>query len=273
MNSNGMFILDPDRLASLAESLRGAYIAAKPFPHIVIDDFLPEEVLRKVANSFPKPGEINWYGFDNWRSKKLAVEDEELIEDNARWLLHQLNSSTLVKFLETLTGVNGLIPDPHFKGGGLHQIERGGFLKIHADFNRHESWKLDRRINLILYLNEGWKKEYGGHLELWSTDMTRCVHRILPIFNRCVIFNTTDFSYHGHPEPLTCPKGQTRKSLALYYYSNGRPSEEIIGDHGTLIKLRPGESPETTSSSSMRAFIKRFVPPIVMDVRRYLSKR
>jgi hypothetical protein len=162
-------------------------------------------------------------------------------------------------------------------GGGLHQIERGGYLKIHADFNRHPKFKLERRLNLLLYLNENWKEEYGGHLELWNREMTHFVHKILPTFNRCVIFNTTDTSYHGHPEPLACPQGMTRKSLALYYYSNGRPAEEESPEHGTLVRPRPGETIDGlnghATANSLKGIVKRFVPPIVIDIRGYLKRK
>ena len=269
-----MFVLNPEKLTPLAVRLASQYATAEPFPHVVIDDFLPADVLRNVADSFPGAEEIDWHRSANPRQQKLAAEDETQISEPARWLLYQLNSATFMKFLETLTGIDGLIPDPHFAGGGLHQIERGGYLKIHADFNRHPRFNLERRLNLLLYLNHDWKEEYGGHLELWDRDMTRCVQRILPIFNRCVIFNTTDFSYHGHPEPLTCPPGTTRKSLALYYYSNGRPEAEVSDEHGTLVRPRPGEVIDGLNGhSTPRAILKRFVPPIVNDLRSYFKKK
>ena len=119
---------------------------------------------------------------------------------------------------------------------------------------------LDRRLNLILYLNKGWLEEYGGNLELWDRAMTRCERRILPIANRCVIFNTTDFSNHGHPDPLACPEGMTRKSMALYYFSNGRPTEEMSRVRGTEFAARPGERLRSEESLA-----KRLVPPLVAD--------
>lgn len=269
-----MFVLDPEKLTPLAVSLASQYSTAEPFPHVVIDDFLPANVLRKVADSFPQADEIDWHRSANPRQQKLAAEDETQISDDARRLLYQLNSATFMKFLEALTGIDGLIPDPYFAGGGLHQIERGGYLKIHADFNRHPKFGLERRLNLLLYLNDDWKEEYGGHLELWNRDMTQSVRRILPIFNRCVIFNTTDFSYHGHPEPLTCPRGMTRKSLALYYYSNGRPAEEASNKHGTLVQPRPGEIIDGLNGrTTPRTILKRFMPPIVGDFRNYFRKK
>lgn len=271
-----MFRFAPDYLENLAEQYHTQYINAQPFPHIVMDNFLPEYVLDDVLKEFPKPGEIKWQEFENKSEKKLASTSELQMGDATRFLLYQLNSSTFISFLEKLTGINGIIPDPHFVGGGLHQIERGGYLKMHVDFNRHTRLKLDRRLNLLLYLNKDWKEEYGGHIQLWDKDMTRCEKKILPIFNRCVIFSTTDFSYHGHPDPLTCPEGWTRKSLALYYYSNGRPAEEIAhDDHSTIFKPRTGEEiqEEETSGLTFKTVIKKLMPPIFIDLGNSLKKK
>jgi 2-oxoglutarate-Fe(II)-dependent oxygenase superfamily protein len=174
----------------------------------------------------------------------------------------------LVGFLEQLTGIEGLIPDPYFWGGGLHQITRGGYLKVHADFNRYSKLRLDRRLNLLLYLNRDWKEEYGGHLELWNEQMTTCERKILPIFNRCVVFSTTDYSYHGHPDPLNCPEQQTRKSLALYYYTNGRLEEGVSPVHTTLFQRRPGER----IGASIFSLLTRLTPPIVIEAQNYLRR-
>lgn len=240
MNIDLMHYLDMNYLKDLATKSAEEYAQAQPFPHIVIDNFLPGSILETVLQEFPKPETIDWQKFQNPAEKKLASQNVRQMGDATRLLLYHLNSCTFITFLEVLTGIDGIIPDPHFEGGGLHQIEKGGYLKMHVDFNRHKKLRLDRRLNLLIYLNKAWKEEYGGHLELWDKDVTHCHKKILPIFNRCVVFSTTDFSYHGHPEPLTCPEGWTRKSLALYYYSNGRPSEEVLGKpHTTIFKARP----------------------------------
>ncbi len=273
MNSNLMFRFAPDYLRNLAIKHCEAYSQAKPFPHIIIDDFLPESLLNSILDEFPKAHSIEWQKFDAPNEKKLASKDELQMGDTTRLLLYQLNSSVFMNFLEELTGIDGIIPDPHFEGGGIHQIERGGYLKMHVDFNRQSKLRLDRRLNLLIYLNKNWQEEYGGQLEFWDKDMTRCEKKVLPIFNRCVIFTTTDFSYHGHPEPLTCPEGQTRKSLALYYYSNGRPEEETLNQHSTLFQARPGESllQEKPSGVALKAVLKKLLPPIVIDARDYLG--
>lgn len=163
-----------------------------------------------------------------------------------------------LKFLEELTGITNLISDPSFRGGGLHNIYRGGKLGIHADFNKHERYGLDRRLNLLLYLNKEWREEYGGHIELWNREMKQCVRSYLPKFNRVVIFTTTETSFHGHPKPLSCPEYMSRKSLALYYYTNGRP-EEVQGDnHSTIFKLRPDEKIESKLILKTKKFLRRW---------------
>lgn len=255
--------LDPAYFSNLALSHHFEYITAKPFPHIVIDNFLPEVILEEIIQEFPKPESIDWQAFKVAEERKLASKSELQMGEKTRFLLYQLNSGIFLDFLEKLTGIDGLIPDPYFVGGGLHQIQREGYLKVHVDFNRHQKLRLDRRLNLLLYLNQDWQEEYGGHLQLWDHTMTQCEQSILPIFNRCVIFSTTDFSYHGHPEPLNTPEGLTRKSLALYYYSNGRPAEEVVndGEHSTLFQARPGEKFQEEDSlvSSIKTFVKKRV--------------
>jgi hypothetical protein len=255
---SGSQSLPYEALKAVGAAKHAAYVGADPFPHIVIDDFLPPAILEPVLGEFPGPDAIDWKRFKDGTGRKLATRDEAQMGPRTLALLHELNSSRFLRFLEALTGIEGLIPDPHLEGGGLHQIERGGFLKVHADFNKHEKLGLDRRLNLLLYLNKDWREEFGGHLELWSPDMKRCAHRVLPTFNRCVVFSTTDDSFHGHPEPLTCPEGLSRKSIALYYYTNGRPAEEVSRSHSTLYQRRPGEG-----IYSPRASFKTFVHKLI----------
>ncbi|KOG34322.1 proline hydroxylase [Streptomyces resistomycificus] len=255
-------------MAPLADSRREEFRTAEPFPHVVVDDFLPEWVADQVVGEFPKPGDVPWQRFDRATSKKLASEGDEFIGEFTRHLMAQFNSAAFLGFLEQLTGVEGLVPDPYFEGGGLHQIERGGFLKVHADFNWHNKLRLDRRLNAILYLNRDWEESYGGALELWDREMTRSVTRLLPEFNRFVVFATTDDAFHGHPEPLACPPDRTRRSLALYYYTNGRPAEEFSSAHSTLYQRRPGEHAGRT-----RKAVERVTPPVLLDAARHARRR
>jgi Rps23 Pro-64 3,4-dihydroxylase Tpa1-like proline 4-hydroxylase len=222
-----IFTLIPTRqkLAQMAADGKAAYAQAEPFPHIYLDNFLPESVADDVLAAFPNPKGISWQEFKNEREKKLASGDETAFPPVVRNVLAALNSATFLRFLEDLTGIPNLMADPDFTGGGLHQIMPGGKLGVHVDFNKHKRFKIDRRLNLLIYLNKDWQEEFGGHFELWSRDGQKCLKRILPLFNRCLVFSTSEYSYHGHPQPLTCPADRTRKSLALYYYTNGRDDD------------------------------------------------
>jgi 2OG-Fe(II) oxygenase superfamily len=259
------FFFEPDTLLPLAESRREEFAGAEPFPHIVIDHLVPDDVLEEVLKEFPEPEDDRWFRFEHAKSRKLAMHEDWSFGPSTRQLLSELNSAVFVKFLESLTSIDGLIPDPKLHGGGLHQIEPGGFLKIHTDFNFHKTWNLDRRINVLVYLNRGWEENWGGNLELWNDAMTEC-RAISPLFNRTVIFATTDTSKHGHPDPLRCPPGETRRSLALYYYSNGRPEAEQTISHQTLHFERPGEVLEGGARSTSRAktMVQQLVPPVAV---------
>src|SRR5262249_8242045 len=150
--------------------------------------FLPTEVAERVLAEFPPPRQAAWQRTGSFDQQKLAAQREDQFGDFIRDVLRACNAVGCLRFLEELTGIAGLLGDPYFEGGGLHQIERGGFLKVHADFNWHKRLKLDRRLNLIAYLNKDWREEYNGHLELWDRQMTRCVKKVLPVFNRAVVF-------------------------------------------------------------------------------------
>jgi Rps23 Pro-64 3,4-dihydroxylase Tpa1-like proline 4-hydroxylase len=222
-------------LHSDARALRERYASAQPFPHVVIDGLFDDAELDSVLRDFPSPDAMRWMKFDNPLEKKLGYFHETAtISKTIREFLNVMNSFEMLQWLEEVTGIDGLIPDPYFGGGGLHQIEPGGFLKVHADFNVHPKLKLDRRLNMLIYLNKNWREEWGGQLELWDREQRGAVERILPLFNRTVIFSTTDTSFHGHPHPLTSPPGVTRKSVSLYYYTAGRPAEERSAPHDTI---------------------------------------
>lgn len=214
-----------------------AYRAADPFPHIVLDDFFPREILEAVLaeiNRATVPAEKNIYGsFRKHRTSQLWK-----MGPATRRFIEELNAAPFLGFLEQLTGIDHLVPDPHLDGGGVHQIGNGGFLKVHTDFNWHRKLKLHRRINILIYLNPGWQDEWNGHLELWDRDMKACRQRIAPIFNRMVVFSTTDHSYHGHPDPLAAPDGVLRNSIALYYYSAERPADEVSFQGSTMTNYR-----------------------------------
>ena len=222
---------------------------AKPFPHLVLPDFEVGYIAEELAKNFPTPDSIPWYHYDNPLEKKLAMDRLEVLPEPHASALRRFNSPVMLEWLRRVTGIEGLIPDNSYRGGGCHQILPGGKLDIHEDFNVHPITGLHRRLNAILFLNKDWKEEYGGHLELWNKEMTEPVVRILPTFNTLVVFATDCDSYHGHPEPLTCPEGMTRKSMAAYYYT--KPINEKA--HSTIYKRRPQDDVTLDSLREERA--------------------
>lgn len=238
-----MYQFDPDRLAGLAPGVAEQFRGARPFPHFVIDDFVDAETIATLNEEFVSVAERReeWQRFQSVAEVKFALADVTRMGPATVAMLTAFNSHPFVGFIEEVTGISGIIPDPGFVGGGMHEIATGGFLKIHADFNRHKHLRLDRRLNAILYLNADWDEAWGGHLELWDRTMSHAEVSLLPVAGRLVCFATDDFSYHGHPDPIACPPDRFRRSLALYYYTNGRPAHETSGEHTTLFRARPGE--------------------------------
>jgi Rps23 Pro-64 3,4-dihydroxylase Tpa1-like proline 4-hydroxylase len=220
---------------------KSGYSTAQPFPHIVIDDFFKENILEEILDEFPDNMKKNGEDYNNKAEKKLTINDISKLPKVTVEFINFLNSSIFIEYLQKLTGIKEtLIPDPYLIGGGLHELRNEGFLNIHSDFNRHPKMKLDRRLNILVYLNKDWKEKFGGELQLWDKEMKECKQNIIPIFNRMVIFSTTDTSYHGNPIKVNHPNSISRKSIAMYYYTNGRPnSENELGDHSTIFRKRP----------------------------------
>lgn len=242
---DGFFEFDRAQARAAGASLAKAYQSAEPYPHIVIDQLVDPAILRQVNAEFPQP-ETGRFA-DGFSQLKTGYVLNKIRSAYIQDLLSALNSSAFLTFLEQMTGKKGLVADPHFTGGGLHETRRGGHLSIHSDFNVHPKSKMLRRLNLILFLNEDWQPEYGGDLELWDRNMTRCWHSVAPVIGRAVVFNTDQHNNHGHPDPLTCPDDVTRRSIALYYYT--APTRRVV-PQTTIFRARPGKDEENTSLMS-----------------------
>ncbi len=210
------------------------YEALRPFPHVVLDGVFDSGLLQDILAEFDAMDRTPWHHTERDTERKYSSEDFQHFGPTTRAVVTQLNAAPFMAFLEKLTGIAGLIPDPHLRGGGLHEIRQGGALGVHADFNYYKRLHLYRRLNLLVYLNENWSEAWGGDLELWDRTGSRCVRRIAPVFNRAVIFDTSNFSYHGHPRPLQCPADRSRKSLALYYYTVDAPVDDDRAPHTTV---------------------------------------
>lgn len=274
------FHLNNQNLLQIARENQELFLHAQPFPSIIFKNFFNPQFLEKIVTEFPDLSQEDGLTYQNSNEKKYASKGEQSFGENTKQLMYYLNSQPFLEFLQILTGIEEtLIGDSYFLGGGLHEIKRGGLLKVHADFNKHQYTQLDRRINVLIYLNQNWKEEYGGYLEFWDQNMQVCQQRVLPVFNTLVIFKTNDFSYHGHPDPLACPPNVSRKSLALYYYSNGRPNSEInskLGRHSTLFQKRIGHQEDNVSLLNLfnsKKIIKELIPPLFWKVGKLVQQQ
>lgn len=255
--------------------LRDSYVNGDPFPHIVLPDFLNTDLLNKVADEFPDLAlaKTAVKQFNNDKEVKFSSQGMALLSPNALLLNSYLQSDLMLNWLNELTGIDEpLISDPYLAGGGYHEIKAGGLLKIHADFNKHPKLNLDRRLNMIIYLNNEWQENWGGGLQLFDRQMDKPIKSVVPNFNTAIIFSTTSYTYHGHPDPLACPESRSRRSLAYYYFSTGRPQNEVSGErHSTIFKERKGEN--FNKPSFWKRSIIGITPPIVTKLYMGLRKK
>ena len=256
----GAFMLDPEQAAAAGRALHAQYASAQPFPHIVIDNFIDPALLRSLLTEWPEAGERTSYDRDQERLK-FEWQPIHLKTPRLRSFLGEMISVPMLRFLEALTGIDKLIADPHFIGGGLHETRAGGHLGVHADFNIHHQMNVLRRINLLIYLNDDWQPDWNGALELWSRDMTQKVKSALPLLGRAVIFNTDLDSFHGVPDPLQCPPDRARRSIALYYYTAPEAGLESVPDRTTVFKKRAGSTDRTDWQVKRRHLLADWLPP------------
>jgi hypothetical protein len=233
-------LFDYHRWNSLLPALAKQYAASNPVPHVLLQDFLNPEAAFEMALEFPNPDSDAWTQYKHRNENKLGMAKRDLFPAGLREVADELNSPPFLRWLSRLTNIPDLIADPSLEGGGLHQSGRDGFLNVHTDFSHHHyhrNWR--RRVNLILYLNPSWRAEWGGAIELWDLGMHRSVVKYPPLLNHVLIFDTDERSLHGFPEPLQCPEGESRKSLALYYYTVDREVRATV--RSTNYHARPGD--------------------------------
>lgn len=254
-----------NKLDSEKETFRINFQSKTPFKYLIIDGALKKDVAQKVHDQFPKIIDGEWNG-DTYidqmnKFQKTIFEKNSLIQN----VFDELNSELFLKWLSFITEIKEpLISDPELSGGGLHQSTNGAFLNVHVDFNFHPKTKFHRRLNVLIYMNKDWKNEYEGHLELWEIkdNSKKLLERISPKFNRLVVFETNEVSFHGHPKPLKLSAGLSRKSLATYYYTKSRPDSEISDEHNTIY----------VNTEGTKGSIKRFKSGVKAALQR-INKR
>ena len=197
----------------------------EPFDHWIIDDFFPPDKAQRITENFPAYDDERWYFYENAIENKKTLQDWLRFPPEIYQTLQDLCSNDFIETIKSMTGINNLYPDYGLHGGGLHMHGRGGNLNIHKDYSIHPRLKMQRKLNLIVYMSDDWDPSWGGGLELWSNDPEtnkpkELVKTIEPKFNRAILFDTTQDSWHGLPKPLTCPDGKYRKSLAVYYLTD-----------------------------------------------------
>jgi hypothetical protein len=249
---------------ALGQMLHEDYAGANPFPHIVMDGFLPEDLIARVGRDFPAEkvdsDVVFDMGYAGHHKRQILPLD---CNASAREFFAFMNSAPVLQFLEGLTGIDALLPDPYFVGGGFHEISRGGKLGVHADFRINDQLHIQRRLNLLIYLNENWNDEWRGQLELWDKSMTECRAKVSPLWNRCVVFSTDADTWHGHPDELLTPDGVKRRSVALYYYTASKSLYGEVPNLGTMYQARPHDDASTKAEARslvLDEYLRDFLP-------------
>ena len=264
---NPVYPIDPESLLlgsdiakKLGSEFSERYQSAGPYNHICLDNFFPEEILENVlADLETLPDAVESYSRAQENLKSAYIP--ERLPAYTKNLFYALNSRPFLQFLENMTGIPNLIPDPYFMGAGIHKTQNGGHLDIHADFNLHGPMQVERRLNVLVYLNKDWREEYGGSFEVWDKAMTTKEATFVPIYNRMVCFSTGSDTFHGNPEPVNHPDGEARQSIALYYYT---PTWDATRkEHTTLFKPRPGSTDKKDRLVARQAFMQDIIPPVL----------
>ena len=239
MNRDILKIFDNKKYTKLAINNHKKYIKAKPYPYIYFDNFLPKKIALALSKEYPKYKKNNskWKYHNNNNVARYFLEDNSQYKINLRLFSLIINSRNFLSFLETLTGIESIIPDPYFMGGGAMSTGKGGLLNIHADFNFHHKLQSWRRLNALFYLSPNWKKSWQGNLEIWTTNKKQKVVEIEPLFNRVIIFNSTSEAFHGQPVPLNCPKNVYRNVFSAFFYTIKKDKKSSSHPHFTKYNI------------------------------------
>jgi len=211
-----------------------------PYKHLVVDNFLPDDLASKCMDSFPNLNESVWEheaDSDIEVKSRTTWKSEFDIPENIIDAVRILNSSLILKALSEVFTIPKLVADSYFTGGGLNITQSGGLLDVHVDGNYHDATGLNRRMNALIYLNPGWEESWGGEFGVYNEDGSKLLKKVPPLFNRLVVFDSHDYSFHGLPDPISFPEGVNRKSIILYYYTREkRPSSQtaVEGAHSAL---------------------------------------
>ncbi len=245
---------DPARIKELAASFQ----TAGPYKHLILDNFFQPEIADSLYSQFPSEEKLtkHWKGINENKSEGSNFSDFHPIFSEVR---KEIMSPEFAKWMEQVTGIQGVFVTDDNLGTGLHQGSNGSFLDIHVDFNIHHVKNVHRRLNMLVYLNRDWKEEYGGGMEMWNADMTKMEKIVMPHLNRVLIFETSNISYHGYSK-ITLPPEVTRKSFYVYFYTELEDKSLLNSYHDTIFKAKPSDTVlkkvQTTAKETAKNFIK-----------------
>ncbi|WP_428374934.1 2OG-Fe(II) oxygenase [Lichenicoccus sp.] len=242
-------------------ALRDRFDAAAPFPHLVIDGLFDPQMLERVAADYDRVRSEDWIKYETANEVKFGTRPNVRLGPGSQGYFDTIHRAKFTQFLSSVTGIQALVTDPMLRGGGLHEIPVGGKFKVHVDFTRHVDTKLDNRLVFITYLNKGWQADWGGALELWTRDA--CVREVVPVFGRSILFMHSANSLHGHPVPVNTPDGRTRRSVAAYFYTNGRP-DPTPPERITTQFLDAAVAPVSLRDTAAKA-VRYALPPMLLD--------
>ena len=247
-------LFDPAYRSELRRQLR----SAKPFPHLVVDDWFDPGLLQLIYEEFEPSAREHWRVIRDEHQYFHRSDGHEAFGHASQIYFSLVNSGWFVALLGEIIDVDDLISDPTLAGGGLHETRTGGKFAVHRDFDKHVVYGLENKMVFITYLNKGWQPEWGAALELWKGDTSECVRKIVPELGRSVLLLHGPDSFHGHPEPMQSPEDRPRRSVASYYYRNARGVQERM-TRKTSVFLK------AYRAKRLRHIVTRITPPILLD--------
>lgn len=259
---------DKITLPESLDKLSSRFKAARPYPHIAIDNLFPDQLLDQLVAEIPSITEDHWVHEDDENIERYNLRSAVELGETGYQLTAFLHSAAFLYFLSELTGIWQLLPDPYLQGSGYHMIPRGGRFAVHADRNIAYETGLTRRLSLIIYLNKDWKHEYGGQFELWNSDGTRQEAVVEPLFNRTMIFEIAANNFHGVPQTVLCPNGRSRNSFLVYYHTAANSNSDAAPHTSIYAPSFYGRK-----KSAVRRIMRDVTPPIVVRMLKKVRHR
>ena len=247
------------------EDLHSQYVNAEPYEHVVIPEFLSEEFAELVFKELPDPDET-WHVYDTPFEQKYLTSNQAKFPLHVKKLFEKINSNDFVEIIGKICGIDGMFSDPTMHAGGIHAYPRNGKIDIHLDYTIHPKTGKERRVSFMLYMNKNWKREYGGHLQLWKPDLSGYKEINSDLWNTAVIFKTSEQTYHGLPDKITCPIGMNRKVIGVYYLTEPRPETLANPRYNAEMFPKPGAAVDERLAELYRIRkTRRLVPDDVKD--------